>query len=263
LPDHPLLITFDDGWADHEQVALPLLAQRKLPSLAFIAADAVDSREPTPFWETRLIHAFRRGTLSPDALTAVWRAAGPGTAPSFADLDDVHALIDRLLALPSKDVPGLLASLESGLSTPDRHTLTHAELLTLPARGMAVGGHGASHDSLALLPDAAADLRRAQAELSKRMAAPVRTMAFPHGSYDRRTVAAAHAEGYEFVFTTDRVLNPIPSEGRLPPVLGRIPLDEQRMTDKSGRFRPEVLASWLWRSPIASLDGERPIRAHA
>jgi len=261
LPDRPLLITFDDGWADHQQVALPLLAKRQLPAVAFVAADAVDSQDARPFWETRLVHAFHRGTLSPDTLAALWRAAGPEPAPPFKELDDVLALVDRLLAVPSSDLAPLLARLEGSLSTPDRHTLTHEELLNLPAGGVAVGGHGASHQPLGLVPDAAADLRRAQAELAQRTGAPVRTMAFPKGSYNREAVDAARAEGYELVFTSDRVLNPIPPEGKFPPVLGRIGLDEHEMIDKKGRFRPEKLATRIWRQPIAWLDGDRPLRS--
>jgi peptidoglycan/xylan/chitin deacetylase (PgdA/CDA1 family) len=261
LPDHPLLITFDDGWADHEQVALPILAKRRLPALAFIAADAVDNPEPTPFWETRLIHAFHRGVLSPDALAAVWRAAGPGEPPSFASLKGVDALIARLDALPPHDIPALIAPLEGALGSPDRHMLTHAELLNLPAGRMAIGGHGASHQPIARTVDAAADLRRSQADLAKRTGQPVRTMSYPHGSYDGQSVAAARGAGFDLQFTSDRVLNPIPREGPPPTVLGRVGLDEQQMTDASGTFREDVLANFMWRPRIVRLDGERPLSA--
>lgn len=260
LPDHPLLITFDDGWADHQQVALPLLAARRLPSLTFIAADAVDNPEPTPFWETRLIHAFRLGALSPGALAEVWRAAGPGAPPSFGRLDGMQALIDRLDALEPQRVPALIAPLEAQLSTPDRHMLTQAELVTLPAGRMAIGGHGASHQPLARMQDAAGDLKRSQADLAARLAAPVRTMSFPHGSYDGKTVKAAHGAGFEYVFTSDHILNPIPHQGPLPNLLGRLHLDESHMADETGAFRSDRLAAALWRPPVRRLDGDRPLR---
>jgi len=262
LPDHPLLITFDDGWADHEQVALPLLAKRSLPALAFIAADAVDNPEPAPFWETRLIHAFRRGALSADALADVWRAAGPDAPPSFSDLGGLRALIGRLFALDPQRVPGLLAPLGAALASPDRHLLTHAELASLPRRGMTVGAHGASHRPLARVPDAAGDLQRSQEELTKRLSARVRTMSFPHGSYDAKAIEEARRAGYELIFTSDRILNALPEQGPLQNLLGRVGLFEEEMTDGRGKLRPELLALWLWRPPITRLDVRRaPARA--
>ena len=139
--------------------------------------------------------------------------------------------------------------------------LTHAELLNLPAGRMAIGGHGASHQPIARTVDAAADLRRSQADLAKRTGQPVRTMSYPHGSYDGQSVAAARGAGFDLQFTSDRVLNPIPREGPPPTVLGRVGLDEQQMTDASGIFRADVLANFMWRPRIVRLDGERPLSA--
>ena len=256
LPERPLLVTFDDGWADHAQVALPLLARRGLPALTFVAADAIDSPEPTPFWETRLIHAVRRGALDAAALGEIWRAAaGTEPAPPLDGLRGVRLLIARLFALEPDRVPAVLAPFEARLRTPDRHLLTGAELAGMPAQGMTVGAHGASHRPLARVPDAAADLRRSQDALRARLAAPVRTMSFPHGSYDAGTAAAARDAGYELLFTSDRVLNALPAGGTAPKVLGRVGLFEEELTDGAGRFRPELLALWLWRQPVVTLAG--------
>jgi peptidoglycan/xylan/chitin deacetylase (PgdA/CDA1 family) len=264
LPDHPLLITFDDGWADHEQVALPVLANLGLPALVFVAADAVDAAEPTPFWENRLLHAYRRGVLDQATLASLWYATGGGDAPTFAGLDEVRALIARLVALDPERVPGLLAPLESRLATPgDRHMLSQVELANLPRHRIAIGAHGSRHRPLARVADAADDLRRAQAELSRRLAAPVPTMSFPHGSYTRATVDAAHAAGFRTLFTSDPVLNPVPAGAAVPAILGRIGFDPAVIVDRRGRFRPELLALWLWRRPHETLTGEPRRRAAA
>lgn len=263
LPDRPLLITFDDGWADHEQVALPLLARRGLPSLVFVAADAVDSPQPTPFWETRLIHAFRRGTLDAGMLYDLWRSASTDPAPSLGDLRGLRALIAKLFALDPARVPPLLARLEDRLVTPDRHLLTGAELTNLPRGGMAVGAHGACHRPLARIADAAGDMARARSALGQRLATDIRTMSFPHGSYDAGTVEAARVAGYELIFTSDRVLNEVPASGERPTLLGRVGLFEDEITDRTGTFRPDLLALWLWRPPIVRLGGETRAAAAA
>ena len=51
----------------------------------------------------------------------------------------------------------------------------------LPARGMTIGGHGANHQPIARTLDAAADLRRSQADLAKRTD---RRRAFPEPGAD-------------------------------------------------------------------------------
>ena len=258
LPDHPLLITFDDGWADHEQVALPVLANLGLPALVFVAADAVDAREPTPFWENRLIHAYRRGALDAATLSGLWQASGAGDPPAINTLADVRALIARLVALDPERVPPLLAPLEDRLATPgDRHLMNAAELANLPRHRIAIGGHGARHRPLARVRDAADDLARSQRALAERLGGPVPTMSFPHGSYDRGVVDAARAAGYRLLFTSDPVLNVLRDGEAAPPVLGRIGFDPVVITDREGRFRPELLALWLWRRPHAALTGDR------
>lgn len=45
-----LSITFDDGYADNEEIAAPLLARWKLPALFFVTTDFIGSRTQT-FWD--------------------------------------------------------------------------------------------------------------------------------------------------------------------------------------------------------------------
>jgi peptidoglycan/xylan/chitin deacetylase (PgdA/CDA1 family) len=259
LPDHPLLITFDDGWADHEQVALPILAERGLPAVVFVAADAVDLAEPTPFWEIQLLHAFRRGALGRTELGSLWYATSGGEPPAFTELDDARALVARLYALAPERVPGVLAPYAAALATPgDRHLMNQDELANLTRHRIAIGGHGAKHRPLARVVDAAEDLRRSQAELSRRLGAPVPTMSFPHGSYDRATVDAARAAGFRALFTSDPILNPVPRGAEVPALLGRIGFDPAGITDRRGRFRPELLANKLWRAPVTTLTPREP-----
>ena len=66
LPPRPLLITFDDGWADNADFALPQLHERALPALMFVVADAVGARQP--FYQERIFSAWRRGTLQMSTL---------------------------------------------------------------------------------------------------------------------------------------------------------------------------------------------------
>lgn len=256
LPDHPLLITFDDGWVDHEEVALPQLVNHKLPAVAFIAADAIEGRRPMAFWETLMIHGFRAGSVSAAELEALWTHVG-SSPREVRDLGTLRRLIAALEELPDERLRAVLAPLEKKLSPGGhRHFLRKVELSDLARNGMALGGHGASHSPLSRLPDPAADLRRAYRELTAATGQAPLAMSFPHGRYTTETARVAREAGYRFLFTGDPVLNVIGPDG-LAPTLGRIELPAEAVSDGSGRFRPEQLALRLFRARHERLSGER------
>jgi peptidoglycan/xylan/chitin deacetylase (PgdA/CDA1 family) len=256
LPDYPLLITLDDGWADHQQVALPLLANRRMPALAFIAGDAIEGRRPLAFWETLLIHGFRAGTLSGEDLARLWDPVGEPRRP-VVDLPSLRRLIRALETLADERLRAALAPFEPRLAPGGhRHFLSGAELAGLQRNGVALGGHGACHAPMARLADPAADLRLAQQQLQEATGQPATAMSFPHGSYTTAITAAAREAGYRVLFTGDPVLNQIGDHG-VAPTLGRIELPTEAVSDASGAFRPELLALRLFRGRHAQVSGER------
>lgn len=66
LPPRALLLTFDDGWRDTLEVALPLLRAAGLPATVFVATDALAEPEPW-WWQEALLRAWREGRLSPQS----------------------------------------------------------------------------------------------------------------------------------------------------------------------------------------------------
>ena len=52
-----MAVTFDDGFLDNYEVALPILARYGVPATFYLMVDAVDSG--TPPWYCRLNRAFR------------------------------------------------------------------------------------------------------------------------------------------------------------------------------------------------------------
>jgi peptidoglycan/xylan/chitin deacetylase (PgdA/CDA1 family) len=257
LPEYPLLITFDDGWVDHGEVALPQLVNRKLPALAFIAGDAIEGRRPLAFWETLLIHGFRGGTLGAAELEALGKAA-PGSGAQrrpVTDLPSLRRLIAALEELPEDQLRRVLAPLESKLAPGGhRHFLRKVELSDLARNGMALGGHGSSHAPLSRLADPAADLQQAHRELTAATGVAPQSMSFPHGRYTTEIGQAARAAGYSLLFTGDPVLNIIGPDG-LAPTLGRIELPAEAVSDGDGRFRPEMLALRLFRARHERVSG--------
>src|SRR5690606_17418205 len=75
LPSRALLITFDDGWADNAEFALPELQRAGVPALLFVVADVVGQRQP--FFQEQLVSAWRRGRLTVTGLAASLRSYVP------------------------------------------------------------------------------------------------------------------------------------------------------------------------------------------
>jgi peptidoglycan/xylan/chitin deacetylase (PgdA/CDA1 family) len=82
-------------------------------------------------------------------------------------------------------------------------TLTWDQIVEIRRAGMAIGGHGHTHRTLAQIEDeeVIADLLRCRELLEERVGEQVKSLAYPKGrprrDYTRRTVALARKAGYE------------------------------------------------------------------
>ena len=89
LPDRPLLITFDDGWADNHAHALPRLRAAGLPALLFTVADVVATSSSQPgsrkvkYWP-RLPTAVAPG-IWPATVSRMRSASSPGSTERSTD----------------------------------------------------------------------------------------------------------------------------------------------------------------------------------
>ena len=81
--------------------------------------------------------------------------------------------------------------------------LTWLELRALQAAGWGIEAHGASHRALAGLSAAALthELQSSRAAIARHLGAAPRYLAFPYGRYDRHTLRALAAAGYEAGFS--------------------------------------------------------------
>lgn len=240
LPAWPLLITFDDGWADTLAHAAPLLAKRAMPAACFVVSGVLD--DPcTRWWQDSFGLAWRTKrthleTLSPTRISP---------QPSNPFLEGLAAMSD--LAPQARDE--LLDQWLAGLpAQAPRQMLTAAEVPALPAAGIAVGAHGASHVPLTLARDPTGELSGARARLMEVLGgaqADVRTLSFPHGRFDEATVAQARAAGYRLMFTSTPHLTEL-TGGRFDgDILGRIEV-AARHAAPDGHFRPDLLACQLF-----------------
>ncbi len=247
LPPRALLITFDDGWSDNADYALPALQRAGLPALMFVVADAVGTQQP--FFQERLISAWRRGALQVSELARVMAPvlAGPWM-PRDESIASLRQAIARLEGLDAEQRRGLLQPYLQALDDGLRHMVDAGELHKLQAGGMALGLHGKTHTPMTHAADIDAELGGARADLARHLGQPgptAESMSFPHGSHNAEIAERARQAGYELVFTSVPVLNPVAP--RLGWLLGRTGFETDTVVDARGRFRPDWLALYLFR----------------
>ncbi|HEY1092174.1 MAG TPA: polysaccharide deacetylase family protein [Burkholderiaceae bacterium] len=212
-PGRALAISFDDGYADNAEVALPLLQKHGLPASFFIASGFLNGG---CMWNDAVIAAVRHSPLEQADLRDIEGLADIRTGP--ADLRTTaarRALIDQLLpkvkyaALERRQV--LISALRRRLQAPDApHDLmmSTAQLRALRAAGMEIGGHTIHHPILQVLPEAEArqEIIGGKQALEALLNEPVEVFAYPNGKpgqdYDAVHAAMAAEAGFKSAVST-------------------------------------------------------------
>ncbi|MCG5516872.1 MULTISPECIES: polysaccharide deacetylase family protein [unclassified Ectothiorhodospira] len=181
LPPRAACITFDDGYADNHDVALPLLREQGLPATFFVATGFLDGGM---MFNDRILEAIRRMPSGEVDLEDM----GLGTR-RIDGLDERKALIKEVIQSVKylergereDKVAGLAAQCPQAL--PDDLMMTTAQLKALDAAGMEIGGHTHSHPILARLTDdqARAEILQGKETLESILGHPVRLFAYPNG----------------------------------------------------------------------------------
>jgi peptidoglycan/xylan/chitin deacetylase (PgdA/CDA1 family) len=213
-------VTFDDGYRDNHEFALPILEKHGVTATLFVTTDFADGvRRPAgerlraafkTLWERRLPPAAWKNVDAPEADRLV-RAAleDPGSLPRLARLAFALPKLeqdraDRLL----DDVEHLAAPVDAGPSP----MLDWAQVRVLAERCFEIGSHSVSHAIFSRIPRAAAEreLAASKARIEAQIGRRVLGFAFPNGGKDDFTAAdcdALRRTGYEYACTAVRGVN--------------------------------------------------------
>ncbi len=184
LPDHPMLITFDDGYRDNYQVALPVLRNRDLPAVVFVASDCIENRRPF-YWDLAA-YCFNHTGQSSLAIPNVGRF--DWTDEKECDLCR-RGLLQALKQLPEQQKRRIVEQLPQALNVdvPDDAFsdlyMDWEQVRALTAAGVDIGGHTRSHPILSRIPldqahrEISESKQRIEAEIGK----PLRLFAYPNG----------------------------------------------------------------------------------
>ncbi len=205
LPARAACLTFDDGYADNLENAVPVLLQLGLPATVFVAVDAVRNGI---MWNDIVLDAVRCCGVELDtAVAGIATATLPKTDPAtFA-----ARLLDALKYLPPER--RWLSAIDlhraaTGTAETRRHMLTTEMVRTLVGLGFDVGGHTVSHPILSQIDDATAlqEIRGCYQWLQDLTARRPCSFAYPNGrpgaDYDQRHVEMVRTTGFEVAVST-------------------------------------------------------------
>lgn len=215
-PGPPLAaVTFDDGYRDVYDVALPVLTRKGIPSAVFVVTDLVGTGQAQVHdrlymllcraiarWPDPGI-AFRRLLLDLDlSLPARLDPTRLAADPRFAVATLLRSLsrceVDRL-AVAIEDAVGADGSTAAGIEP-----LSWEMLARMIRAGVTVGSHTRSHAWLTqeAPTEVLAETRGSREAIEQRLGVAVEHFAYPDGRFDTATVTAVAAAGYRFAYTT-------------------------------------------------------------
>jgi len=207
LPPRSLAITFDDGYADNAEVALPILKRHGLSATFFVATGFLDGGR---MWNDSIIECIRLCAQTEIDLSEFGlgvRAIGTST--------ERRSCIDELLRQTKyldqrareQAVQRLQATAGVG-SLPSVLMMRSAQVQALHRAGMEIGAHTVSHPILTSLDAEAArrELTDGRRQLQEIIDAPVDVVAYPNGKpkrdYDRSHVEMVKRLGFRAAVST-------------------------------------------------------------
>jgi peptidoglycan/xylan/chitin deacetylase (PgdA/CDA1 family) len=187
LPARAAAITFDDGYADNHDVALPILKRHGMSATFFIATSFLNGGR---MWNDTVVELIRRcpdGDFDlrgiaglADAATAHWLLNTP--ASRTAAIRDILGRIKYELPQQRQCMVDEMAQ-RAGVALPDNLMMRSDQVLALHRAGMQIGAHTHTHPILARLdaPSARAEISHSKQLLEGLLGTPVDLFAYPNG----------------------------------------------------------------------------------
>lgn len=235
--DNCAVLTFDDGYKNNFDVALPALRELSIPATFYVTTGFVESRKP--FWFDRLDYVIQQAARYSPKFSIGDRRF------EFADgdrvrLKEVYAELRdyckttyncedeflRVLAKLAEDLEKLSsASLVDVLETDEWACIVSKAQLARVNKDelVTIGSHTVKHLRLkfADLEEVRYELRESSADLTRWTGDVVCHFAYPNGAYDEVTVKEVESAGYHSAVTSDSGMNAV---GDSPFTLARLSL---------------------------------------
>jgi peptidoglycan/xylan/chitin deacetylase (PgdA/CDA1 family) len=209
LPKRSVVVTFDDGYVDNLEIAVPILNQVGVPATFYVTVDCVE-RDILP-WPSRLRYAFRKTGIAgwQSALGKVWpldTAEARETAYLFA--------CDCCCKLAGNEQEQFVENVENALTAraprnTDARMMNWEQVRAVVKSGHIVGSHTMTHPNMAQVNAEAArnELHESKRQLESQLGVKVPHFSYPCPAltphWNQRTLEECRRAGYETAVTTD------------------------------------------------------------
>ena len=209
LPRRSVVVTFDDGYADNHDVAMPILNQCAVPATFYVTVDCIENKRLP--WPSRLRFAFRRTNVGSwtDPQTKSWSLRTPGSRE-----EAFLSACDSCCQLSGAAQEEFIRRVERDLQTclPDQSgspMMSYDKLRELTRHGHIVGSHTMTHPNMAYIreDEAQRELADSKQRLEAQLGASIKHFSYPCPAlsphWSERTVEQSRALGYETGVTTN------------------------------------------------------------
>lgn len=213
LPQKACAVTFDDGWADNYEFALPILKSTNTPATLFAVAEKIGTN--FQFWPNSILALLLMGftaELNRHPLFAEV-TAHLGESHKTVDREYAAAYIHRLKSFSDNEIFSALADIQSEKLLAGQlpnALMSWEQLNAMQASGLVViGSHTCNHMRLSVDLDAQQmqyEIERSKKILEQQLTTSTDLFCFPNGDYNE---AALHLvkTSYKAAVTTRRGIN--------------------------------------------------------
>jgi peptidoglycan/xylan/chitin deacetylase (PgdA/CDA1 family) len=208
LPKRSIVVTFDDGYADNHEVAMPILNQVGVPATFYVTVDCIENRRLP--WPSRLRFALYTTKLSRwvDSVAKTWilnhHAEREGALLASCDIccqlsgTAQEAFVSRVELELEARIPSQSGSL----------MMSYDQVRSLIQHGHTVGSHTMTHPNMAYVneDEARHELTHSKRFLELHLEGPIKHFSYPCPAlsphWNEQTVELSRAAGYETGVTT-------------------------------------------------------------
>jgi len=246
IPRNTVIITFDDGYRDNYDIALPILSEFDLPAVVYVVTGNIDSGQP--FWFDLLSFALAN---APNGTLRVLNGRH-----SFEVFDNNRKLLRRTfgdLARRLSDEERLQVISEildysnsrAHLLEQERMVLSWSEVEELHSAGLEIGSHTVSHPFLSRLSDdqIKSELSDSRHRIESMIGSPAISLSYPTGGkefYDDRVLKIAESCGYQFSVTYEHDALPYSDKMRFEIPRVHVELDVSQALFRANSLMPAV-----------------------
>ena len=213
-PKRPLAITFDDGYRDYIDYALPILDEFKFHSSMYVVTDCVEKGVPT--WTYVFDYLFTNTSrLKIDEADygpfcknfRVFQWAGKHEQMAYAGR--FKQFLKKAPAAVRKIVLQHLAASFTDVEVPQGLMMTWDDLRSLKGANLALGSHTVTHPPLATIEDKTElqnEIAGSRQVMAEKLGEAPLTISYPVGSYNQTVKDLSQAAGYQIGLAVDHIL---------------------------------------------------------